>query len=153
MGAVSRRARERFATTWGLMVVREKEYISSDVPKDIPGRGTETSTLTIPDAGPITDVNVKINITHPYDADLDIYIIAPDGTRVELVTDVGLFEENFIDTIFDSEAAESITSGQAPYTGSYRPEGNLAELYGKEMSGTWTLEVTFTALGCCCTSC
>lgn len=127
---------------WGLMVVREKEYISSDVPKDIPGRGTETSTLTIPDAGPITDVNVKINITHPYDADLDIYIIAPDGTRVELVTDVGLFEENFIDTIFDSEAAESITSGQAPYTGSYRPEGNLAELYGKEMSGTWTLEVT-----------
>jgi subtilisin-like proprotein convertase family protein len=127
---------------WGILSARRKEYMSNDVPKDIPGRGTETSTLTITDAGPISDVDVKLNITHPYDADLDIYLIAPDGTRIELVTDVGVSEENYTDTIFDNEAAESITDGQGPFTGSYRPEGNLSNLYGKEMSGTWTLEVT-----------
>ena len=127
---------------WEVFAVREKEYMSDDVPKDIPGRGTETSTLTITDAGPISDLDVKLNITHPYDADLDVYLIGPDGTRVELFTDVGRDEENFIDTILDSEAETSISDGRGPFTGSYRPEGNLADLYGKEMSGTWTLEVT-----------
>jgi len=127
---------------WGILAAREKEYMSNDVPKDIPGRGTETSNLTIADAGPISDLDVKLNITHPYDADLDIYLIAPDGTRVELFSDVGVSQENFIDTILDNEAAESITDGRGPFTGSYRPEGNLAGLYGKDMEGTWTLEVT-----------
>ena len=127
---------------WDILAVREKEYISDDVPLDIPGRGTKTSALTITDAGPITDLNVKLNITHPYDADLDVYLIAPDGTRVELFTDVGAMGENFVDTILDNEASQSITDGRAPFTGSFRPEGNLAELYGKDIEGKWSLEVT-----------
>jgi len=119
-----------------------KEYKSSDVPKDIPGKGTETSTLTIADAGPIVDLNVKLNITHPYNADMDVFLIAPDGTRVELFTDVGGTSANFEDTILDDEASEPITDGSGPFAGSYRPEGSLATLKTKDVSGTWTLEVT-----------
>ncbi len=119
-----------------------KEYKSSDVPKDIPGKGTETSTLTIADTGPIVDLNVKLNITHPYDADLDVFLIAPDGTRVELFTDVGGTSANFEDTILDDEASESILDGTGPFAGSYQPEGSLADFKNKNVSGTWTLEVT-----------
>ena len=120
----------------------DKEYVSNDVPKDIPGQGTEISTLTISDTGPIGDLNVKLNITHPYVADLEVYLIAPDGARIELFTDVGGASDDFNDTIIDQEAEQSITDGRGPFTGSYRPEGNLAELYGMDVTGTWTLEVT-----------
>jgi subtilisin-like proprotein convertase family protein len=124
------------------MAARSKEYASGDVPKEIPGRGTVNSTLAVTDAGPIVDLNVKVNITHPYDADLDIYLIAPDGTRVELFTDVGGESANFEDTILDDEASESIADGSGPFAGLYRPEGSLAGLKTKDVAGTWTLEVT-----------
>ncbi|MBN2313408.1 MAG: proprotein convertase P-domain-containing protein [Sedimentisphaerales bacterium] len=127
---------------WDIMASHRKEYQSTDVPKDIPGRGMEISTLTITDTGPIVDLNVKLNITHPYDADLDVFLIAPDGTRVELFTDVGVVSADFEDTVLDDEASESITDGRGPFTGSFRPEGNLADVYGNEIEGTWTLEVT-----------
>ena len=126
----------------GIMAAHSKEYKSTDVPKEIPGKGTETSTLTIADAGPIVDLNVKLNITHPYNADLDVYLIAPDGTRVELFTDAGSTSANFEDTILDDEASQSINDGEGPFAGSYRPEGSLAALKTKNVLGTWTLEVT-----------
>jgi len=128
-------------TVCGVGEINE-EYFANDVPKAIPDAGTTTSTLTIPDAGTIVDLNVKLNINHTSDGNLDIYLIAPDGTRVELFTDVGGVSSDFKDTIVDNEAALSITGGSAPFTGSYRPEGNLADLYNKDINGTWTLEVT-----------
>ena len=46
--------------------------------------GTVTSTLAIPDSYPIFDLNVRLKITHKNDDHLDVFLIAPDGTRVEL---------------------------------------------------------------------
>jgi subtilisin-like proprotein convertase family protein len=127
---------------WSGVVEINEEYFSDDVPKAIPDAGTTTSTLAVTESGTIVDLNVKLDIDHTSDGNLDIYLIAPDGTRVELFTDVGTISDNFKDTIIDNEAALSITEGSAPFTGSYRPEGNLADLYNKDINGTWTLEVT-----------
>lgn len=127
---------------WGGVIEMSEEYISGDVPKDIPDKDTITSTLSIPDFGIITDLNVKLDITHEADGNLDIYLIAPDGTRVELFTDVGGISSDFSETVIDNEAEQSITEGSAPFTGSYRPEGDLTDFYNKEISGTWILEVT-----------
>jgi subtilisin-like proprotein convertase family protein len=127
---------------WGGVIEISKEYISEDVPIDIPDMDTTTSTLSIPDFGIIIDLNVKVDITHETDGNLDIYLIAPDGTRVELFTDVGAISADFSETVLDNEAELSITEGSAPFTGSFRPEGNLADLYNKDINGTWTLEVT-----------
>ena len=127
---------------WSGVIEINEEYLSDDVPKAIPDPGTTTSTLAVPDAGTIVDLNVKLDISHPSDGNMDIYLIAPDGTRVELFTDVGGVSSDFIDTIIDNEAAQSITDGSAPFTDSYRPEGNLADLYNKDINGSWTLEVT-----------
>lgn len=119
-----------------------KEYSSHDVPKTIPGLGTTTSTLTITETDVIADLDVKLNISHRWDANLDVYLIAPDGTRIPLFTEVGGSGNDFKDTVLDDEALLSITEGSAPFTGSYRPEGNLSVLDGKDINGTWTLEVT-----------
>ena len=117
-------------------------YASLDVPKSIPDRSTITSTLSVPDAVTIDDLNVQLDITHTSDQDLDLYLIAPDGTRVELFTDAGGSGENFSGTTLDEEAATSITAGSAPFNGSFQPEGNLSTLDGRNAQGDWFLEIT-----------
>jgi len=117
------------------------EY-ESTLAEDIPSQGTLSQTLAVDGSGTIQDLNVKVNISHEWDSELDVYLVAPDGTRVELFTDVGGSKDHFIDTILDDQSSESIKDGTAPFTGQYRPEGSLSDLIGKDLQGEWTLEVT-----------
>jgi len=123
-------------------VDNQPEYDSTDTPIPIVDNTTFTSVLTVTDDETVLDVDVRLDITHTYDGDLDIFLIGPDATRVELTSDNGGSGENFVGTVFDDEAASAITSGSAPFTGSYRPEGFLATLDGQSALGDWTLEVT-----------
>jgi subtilisin-like proprotein convertase family protein len=112
-------------------------------PIAIPDLGTVVATLSIDAASAvlIDDVNISLDITHSRAEDLDVFLIAPDGTRVELFSDVGL-GRNFTDTTLDDEASRSVTDYTSPLTGSFRPEGSLSTLIGKNSEGTWSLEVT-----------
>jgi subtilisin-like proprotein convertase family protein len=115
---------------------------STDVPRPISDRTTVESTLAAADALTLTDVNVTIGrITHTADGDLDIYLVAPDGTVVELSTDNGGTGDNYVSTVLDDEAATLITAVSAPFTGSFRPEGSLATLDGRAALGTWRLRI------------
>ena len=118
-------------------------YTSTDVPKTIPDPGMTTSTLNVGSGFTLTDVNVgPLNITHTYDANLDVYLISPHGTQVELFTDVGSYGEDFINTILDDECAIAITAGSAAFSACFRPEGSLSALDGQTSAGVWTLEIT-----------
>jgi hypothetical protein len=78
--------------------------------------------LTIPDSFQIADVDVILDsVVHSNDADLDIYLRHPDDTQVELSTDNGGTGNSYISTYFNDEAAMPITSGSAPFTGSFSP--------------------------------
>jgi subtilisin-like proprotein convertase family protein len=118
------------------------EYFSADAPKAISDHNTVTSTLVIPDVGDIVDLDVRLNITHTYDADLDVYLVPPSGSPgpIELFTDIGGSGDDFRDTILDDEAPLSIAEGMPPFTGSYRPEGPF--VLPDDVAGTWTLEIT-----------
>ncbi len=98
--------------------------------------------IEVPDELTIGDVNVTLNINHTRDQDLDVFLISPSGTRVELFTDVGGNEDNFLGTTLDDDAATPITTATAPFSGVYRPEGSLADFQGEDGLGSWTLEVT-----------
>jgi subtilisin family serine protease/subtilisin-like proprotein convertase family protein len=116
---------------------------SGDIPKSIPDLGTVNSTLTVSGlTGTISDVNVNLNISHTWDADLDVFLVSPIGTRVELFTDVGGDGDNFTNTTLDDEATTAIASAAAPFTGSFRPEGLLSNFDGQDPNGTWKLELT-----------
>jgi C1A family cysteine protease/subtilisin-like proprotein convertase family protein len=118
-------------------------YTSTDVPKSIPNPGTVTSDLNVGDSFPLVDVNVgPLNITYPWDEDLDAFLISPLGTRVELFTDVGGDGANFINTVLDDESVYPIEVNDAPFSYTFRPEGVLADLNGEDSSGQWQLEVT-----------
>ncbi|TAH44351.1 MAG: T9SS type A sorting domain-containing protein [Bacteroidetes bacterium] len=86
--------------------------------------------------------SVTISINHTRDADIDCFLAAPDGTRIELTTDNGGTSDNYVNTVFRHDAATSITSGSAPFTGTYRPEGDLWRVNnGQNGNGTWQLRV------------
>lgn len=102
-----------------------------------------TSLITIPSqTSRLSDVNVTLSLKHSWLADLDIYLISPAGTRVELVTDLSNNGSFLTNTTFDDAALGSILVGTSPFTGKFRPEGSLLDLNGENPSGVWTLEIT-----------
>ena len=90
----------------------------------------------------ILDVNVTINIDHGNTEDLDVVLIAPNSTEIDLTSDNGGFGDNYTTTIFDDAAGTSIVDGTAPFTGRFSPEQALSVLNNQSPFGTWTLRVT-----------
>ncbi len=84
---------------------------------------------------------VCLDIDHGFDGDLDIYLVAPGGQILELSTDNGGGGDDFIGTCFTISAINSITTGSAPFTGAFLPEGDWNTLNGSPMNGTWTLRI------------
>ncbi len=116
-------------------------YPSIDTPVTIVDLATVTSTITVPDNYDIFDINVNLNITHTWDADVEVSLMGPDGTIIDLTSGNGGSGDNYIGTTFDDSAATSITTGTAPFTGSFRPEQMLSIFNGKPVNGNWTLSV------------
>lgn len=56
---------------------------------DIPDQGTITSPIDVEESFLIADVEVTLDIDHTFGNDLQVFLIGPDGTRVELIRDVG----------------------------------------------------------------
>ncbi len=107
------------------------------------GGTTTTSVITLTDDFPIDDINVTVDITHTWVSDLDIRLIAPDGiTEVTLASGVGGSGDDFAGTTFDDEAATLIGDGDAPFSGTFQPDGNLSDFNGMSTMGDWTLSIT-----------
>jgi subtilisin-like proprotein convertase family protein len=122
-----------------------KHEQTAGLPLNITDNAVFTSTFNIPATGFVADVDVGVRITHTFTGDIEIFLISPAGTRVELTTRNGGTGDNFGDgtnyTVFDQSAATNITTGFAPFIGAFIPEGALNALVGEPIAGNWTLEV------------
>ncbi|MBK6641409.1 MAG: proprotein convertase P-domain-containing protein [Bacteroidetes bacterium] len=101
-----------------------------------------TSNITVSGTGATASQlvsSVLINITHTYNADLDIFLKAPNGSQIELSTDNGSSGNNYTNTLFQTGGG-NITSASAPMTGTYAPEQAFSTLTGTG-DGTWSLIV------------
>ena len=103
---------------------------------------TRAYEIQVDDSGRVDDLNVMIDLIHTHLEDLDIYLEAPDGTMVELLSDVGGAGNDLTGTTLDDQATQSIATGTAPFTGRFQPAGRLSSFKGKEITGRWTLHVT-----------
>lgn len=126
-------------------------YSSGGMAIPIPDLGTIQPTIVVPDTGIVGDLDVRIRLNHTFDGDLDIFLVGPDGTTVELSTDNGGAGDNYgagandctgIFTVFDDSAGTSITGGGAPFAGAFRPEQPLSAFNGKTVNGVWTLRIS-----------
>lgn len=119
----------------------DQTFTSTDVPKTLPDVTTTNSVLNVPVHMTIGKLTARFNISHTYDSDLRISLRSPAGTTIILVNRRGGSGDNFTNTVLDDGAATSITTGVAPFTGSYRPEQALAAFNNQDAFGTWTLIV------------
>jgi len=83
---------------------------------------------------------VGLNLSHTFVGDLNVTLICPSGTQIDLSSGNGGAGDNFTNTVF-STAGPSITTGAAPFTGTFMPEQSFALLSGCPINGTWTLQV------------
>ncbi|MEP6793097.1 MAG: proprotein convertase P-domain-containing protein [Saprospiraceae bacterium] len=114
-----------------------------------------------------TDViqSLTINISHTWDSDLNIFLVGPTGTIIELSTANGGAGVNYVNTIFSDSAPSYITTGSAPFTGSFKPEGRTnndnqcdppgtvgtytfaSQFGGANPNGNWILKIKDGAVG------
>ncbi len=118
-----------------------RTYRSSDTPLPIPDADWfgVSSDIPIPDSFSVVDANLTLTVTHTWDEDLLAYLYSPWGTEVTLFENVGGAGDNFTNTTFDDEAAQTIASGTPPFTGSFRPVSPLYAIDGEQALGTWSL--------------
>jgi subtilisin-like proprotein convertase family protein len=121
------------------------QTFSTNSPMSIPDAGAQVcSPITVSGVGVINGAyglaGVCINITHTWDGDLQIKLKAPDGTVIPLSIQNGSSGDNYTGTCFNMSAATSISSGVAPFSGTYVPNGNLgAANNNQNANGTWNL--------------
>ena len=90
-------------------------------------------------------IGVCLNITHTYDSDLNIDLIAPDGTDMLLFSYVGGGGDDFTNTCFSQTVSTSIVSGTPPFTGTFKPMNTLGNANnGQNGNGTWKLRIVDT---------
>lgn len=90
----------------------------------------------------IRDLDVTINCKSTWIGEMVFSLKHPDGDTITLFMtanpslDIG---EDMTNCRFDDEATQSFTSGEGPFTGSYRPLDTLSTFDGRSAAGTWVL--------------
>jgi subtilisin-like proprotein convertase family protein len=91
--------------------------------------------------------------------DIDMFLVAPDGTRIEMSTDNGGASDGLNNVCFRMDASANGSIANIPktngttHTGNWMPEGDLyAANNGQNPNGTWSLCVRDDAGGGACTS-
>jgi subtilisin-like proprotein convertase family protein len=131
-------------------------YTSHQLHAAIPAGGTVTSSIRVPDPGPVSFAAVGVRIAHPHAADLTLTLVGPGGRKVVLSrhrggigADYGSGPKGCSGNLawFESDALDPVSAEQAPFAGEQRPEQPLTSLYGSEARGRWTLRIDDAAVG------
>ena len=121
-------------------LVSSRTDLAKDISNDFDDTQDTLTVGTLPLGATVTGLSVGLNITHTWNSDMQIYLIGPDGTEIELSTGNGGGGDNYTNTVFSTNATAPITAGTSPFTGSYLPEGNLSQFLNGT-SGQWILKI------------
>ncbi len=113
---------------------------------DISKGWMDDAVIEITDHFIVSDLDVRVSITHTNVFDLQIFLQSSAGTRIclNMYTFREFFEgANYTQTVFDDEAKLSIKQAEPPFTGSFRPVEpyKLSEFDGEDTYGVWRLQI------------
>ncbi len=84
--------------------------------------------------------SICIDISHTRTGELNIQLIAPDGSVLELSTGNGGTGDDYTNTCFNESSQDYIQNGDAPFMGTFRPEGLISFINnGQDGNGLWQL--------------
>lgn len=143
-----------------------RTIFASGLPNRIRDDDQTNFRLDVPLTGVVSDANVRLDIGHLRVSDLQGLVDSPndpvfnpligrgtggngriiggnggDKYPVLLFDNVGGDGDNFTNTIFDDQANRWISQGVAPFTGSFKPLGNLADFNQQWVQGWWNLRI------------
>jgi cysteine-rich repeat protein len=124
-------------------------------PATIPDNNTSglVSTVAVSGVGKyLYDVDVTTDIQHNRSSDLDLFLTAPSGRRIDLVTAFGGGNVDlYRGTVWDDQAGVPIADAPLPTSPNHivrtPGEGALSDFLGDDPNGTWTLTVVDHAGG------
>ena len=89
--------------------------------------------------------SICLHIFHTWDSDLAVSLQAPDGTLIPLFSGIGGDLDGFENTCLSGNADISIFQAPFPFTGLFRPTGDMGVLNnGQDPNGTWKLVILDT---------
>jgi subtilisin-like proprotein convertase family protein len=122
--------------------------IENNTPTAVISTLTTSSTINISEDISISDINVTVNITHPYIGDVVVELVSPEGTSVSLIASKCETSDDMEATFDDlGEATIICSSGSPSISGILKPSQPLSAFNGEPSAGNWTLNVTDTGIG------
>ena len=82
-------------------------------------------TITVASSGPLKDIKVSLDLQHSYVGDLDVKLIAPNGTEVKLHARGGRNARDLVGT----------------FGADLRAVDDLKKFIGVDVNGAWQLKV------------
>jgi GEVED domain len=103
----------------------------------------------IPAGAIITDVSVRVNITHPFVGDLEFNVIAPNNANMNLVGELDGGNgtngtDDFLNTVLSSSSSTPISGAPAPRTGTFAAERRVG--YGPAGNAQTVTNIPWSAL-------
>ncbi|MBB77172.1 MAG: hypothetical protein CMJ75_21920 [Planctomycetaceae bacterium] len=126
--------------------IREVLEFSWEGRKALRDRRATTVKFRVGDDVTIEDIDVRVDLDHTWDSDLQLILISPDRTKVRLFNRSGGSGDDIMAT-FDDEATTKIADGSAPFDGDFIPDRSLSKLDGESTKGTWKLRIRDRAAG------
>ncbi|WP_283642128.1 reprolysin-like metallopeptidase [Croceibacter atlanticus] len=129
--------------TTGVSTCNSEENTSATLTSSIV---SVTSSITIDDDLPISDINVLIDLKHTYVSDLTLELESPSGTTVVLISGACGEEDDILAT-FDDAGNVNSCSGTPTVNGTVRPQDALSAFNNESTQGTWTLTISDSFIG------
>lgn len=108
--------------------------------------GNASKTVTIP-AGSYRFTGINLSISHSFNGDLDIYLVAPNNQVFVISTDNGGNGDGYTNVTFTDAASGVPPTGNTTFNNvSYKPEGAAFITYTGAVAGNWRLYAIDDAL-------
>ena len=112
-----------------------------NIPDNTDNYAIESSVNVPSKPGKLVDVNLTIDVTHSYIGDLEIALVNPEGTMVELMKRRDCSSEADLKVVFDHEGEpfDCSNTGSFSYYNSFKD--SIATFYDNIAEGDWTLKI------------
>lgn len=101
-----------------------------------------TNSIDVSDSFSLTDLDITLNLDADINA-LEVRLVNPAGTSVNLYTNHRAFGTRFRSTTLDDEASIALIGSSSSWSGRFLPNQSLSSFDGTAAQGTWTLELSY----------